>query len=145
MKVLAVAINDTTAKYHLNIKKQIEAIYLILNGTNYWACLSRRWCVHFNISCATCSWLLILPQKKKKGAKDAIYMLLDPFISLKGILFGYKDTSYGRDVHKKGSFWGACKMLNHEYILPTLDLMIAQHVDFKCHLCLPIRKQTLNY
>jgi len=29
--------------------------------------------------------------KEKKGAKDAIYMLLDPFISLKGILFGYKD------------------------------------------------------
>jgi hypothetical protein len=45
-----------------------------------------------------------LPQKKKKEAKDAIYMLLDRFISLKGILFGYKGTSYGRDVHKKGSF-----------------------------------------
>lgn len=147
MKVLAIAISDTTAKYHLNIKKQIEAIYLILNGTDYWAYLSRRWCVHFNISCATCSWLVCPKRKreKKRGANDAIYMLLDPFISLKGILFGYKDTSYGRDVHKKGSFWGACKKLNHEYILPTLDLMIAQHVDFKCHLCLPIRKQTLNY
>jgi len=47
---------------------------------------------------------LFCPKRKKKGAKDAIYMLLDPFISLKGILFGYKDTSYGRDVHKKGSF-----------------------------------------